>query len=67
MSGYVFVLGSCVNCQRSISFHPHKVPSVRVNGKREPLCRQCAERWNELHEPVPIQPDAYEPCPEEEL
>lgn len=73
MSGYAFMLGSCAACAIPIMFHPHKVPSLRVNGVKQPICRACAERWNQIHridkglEPVPIQEGAYEPFPEEEL
>jgi len=73
MSGYVFMVGGCVACGRVISFNPHKVPSIRVNGEREPLCRGCFEAWNNIHriglglDPVPLATDAYEPIPEEAL
>jgi hypothetical protein len=52
-----------------IAFNPHKVPSLMINGVREPLCRRCAERWNELHpeNARPIQDGAYDYMPEEEL
>lgn len=69
MSGYMFCMGSCVACKRPITFNPNKVPSIRVNGQREPLCADCFDRWNKLHRtskglaPIPINPDAYEPEP----
>jgi len=81
--GYVFAMGRCVACPAIISFHPNKVPSIRVrwengraipdpNGQREPLCRSCAEaiyaRVRERGETPPeIAPDAYDACSEEEL
>ncbi|MET0405273.1 MAG: hypothetical protein ABW123_22855 [Cystobacter sp.] len=62
MSGYLIVWGVCAACHLLISFNPELVPSLRVNGVREPLCRACAEKWNEIHNAnVPIHPDAYEP------
>jgi len=69
MSGYAFMMGSCCNCGKMITFNPHKVPSLMINGQREPLCLDCANRWNELHpeNARPIQPDAYDAIPEEEL
>jgi hypothetical protein len=67
--GYAVVIGSCCACHKIIGFNPHAVPSLLVNGKREPLCKTCAIRWNELHPDIakPIQPNAYKPIREEEL
>ena len=65
--GYSFVLGNCVGCKRFISFNPTHVPSLVVNGTREPLCRACHARWNEIHRTskglseVPLHPLAYDP------
>ena len=70
--GYAIVYGPCVACKVPFGFNPNRVPSVRVNGEREPICRACVERANPLRvakglEPIRILPDAYEPCREEEL
>lgn len=67
--GYALMFAECCNCHRTIAFNPHVVPSIRINGVKEPLCRECAERWNELHpnEARPILPGAYEPIDENEL
>ena len=73
MSGYAFCIGSCVNCQATITFNPEHCPSLRVNGYREPVCLDCFNRWNHIHrtskglEPIGLHPEAYTPCPEEEL
>jgi len=73
MNGYAFVTSACCACGAWISYHPHKVPSIRVNGHREPLCRGCFARWNEIHrldQGMPallVDTEAYEPCPVEEL
>lgn len=73
MGGYAFIMGPCVACRRMIAYHPHKVPSLVVNGERRPLCEDCFNRWNEIHRTSqglpaePLNPDAYEPCPEEQL
>ena len=59
--------GACVNCGTFISFNPNHVPSLTVNGQREPLCRSCHARWNEIHRTakgLPVispHPQAYEP------
>lgn len=64
---FMFVIGACVNCHATIAFNPSCVPSIRVNGVREPLCQTCHARWNEIHrtsqglEPVAIHPEAFEP------
>jgi len=63
---FMFVIGCCVACGARITFNPHCVPSLRVNGEREPICASCHARWNEIHRvskgiaPEPIHPDAYE-------
>jgi hypothetical protein len=66
---WAILFGICCACSRTIAFNPHKVPSLMINGSREPLCRECAERWNELHPEMarPIMEGAYEHFPEEEL
>lgn len=67
--GYYWMMAFCINCRKPISFNPHSVPSLVVNGKREPLCRICAEKWNTLHplDARPIRDDAYEPVNEEDF
>lgn len=70
---WALIHGLCVACKATISYHPHHVPSLTVNGQREPLCRTCHARWNVLHrtskglDPIPCHPDAYEPVHESEL
>jgi hypothetical protein len=66
-------MGRCCACGRTVSFNPLRVPSLVVNGRREPLCRFCFHRWNEIHriskglKPEPLAPDAYQPIDEAEL
>ena len=61
---FMFVIGSCVACHAMITFNPNCVPSITVDGSREPLCHGCAVQWHAIHrpgkEPV-IHPEAYEP------
>jgi hypothetical protein len=70
MTGYYWAMGNCIACGSTISFNPDYVPSIRVNGKKEPLCRGCFGQWNQIHrvskglEPVALHPQAYEPQPE---
>jgi hypothetical protein len=71
--GYAILTGPCVNCRTLIHYHPHKVPSIRVNGERQPLCPACFDKWNTIHrtskglDPVPLDPQAYSACEESEL
>lgn len=73
MSGYAYVMGPCVLCGNPFSFNPHKVPSLNINGQREPVCEPCHTVANNKREAagVPRWPDplpgAYEPFPQEEL
>lgn len=70
--GYAIVFGHCIGCGAFIGFNPVRVPSIRVNGTKEPVCRGCIEAANPIRkekglEPIAIHPDAYEPCEEGEL
>ena len=46
--GFAYVTSPCKLCRRLVSYHPHKVPSMRdkVSGDREPVCPDCVERLN---------------------
>lgn len=70
--GFVQLIATCVRCSRPFMCNPHKVPSVRIDGKREPICRACVEFANPIRiekglPPIEILPGAYEALPEEEL
>lgn len=72
MSGIVICTGACYGCRRVFTFNPLYVPSLRIDGAREPFCQACVERANSIREgkglpPHEIHPEAYEPLPEEEL
>jgi hypothetical protein len=60
---FVHVTGPCVACGRVFTFSPTKVPSIRINGEREPVCRSCFERWKVIHNKPdhPLDSGAYEP------
>lgn len=70
MPGFVTGQGACCACGTPIVFNPHRVPSIRINGEKEPLCRSCFAQWNEIHriskglDPVPLDPEAYDPAQE---
>ena len=65
--GFMIVHGHCIACKNFMAFNASFVPSIPVKGVREPVCKDCFNRWNEIHrtskdlEPLPIHPDAYEP------
>jgi hypothetical protein len=70
--GYVYATSECFGCKKVFNYNPVKVPSIRIDGVREPVCAACIERANPRRianglEPVVPLPGAYDPCLEEEL
>ena len=70
--GYVMATSPCFGCGGLFSYNPNKVPSIRIEGVRQPVCRACMDRVNEMRRNKgvpehPISPDAYEPLNEAEL
>jgi len=70
--GWAFVISKCFTCHHTFAYNPLKVPSLRIDGVREPICRGCLETANQFRvangdPPHPILPGAYDPMPEEEL
>lgn len=64
----MLAMGPCVCCKAMFSFNPERVPSITVNGQREPVCRGCMETANEIRvqrgdKPHPIMAGAYEAEP----
>lgn len=64
--GYMFVIGNCIACGIMFSFNADHVPSVSIDGIREPICKDCVARINVIREgenlqPVWVHPEAYEP------
>ena len=71
--GYMMAYSMCYGCKRDFFYHPSRVPSVRVNGHREPICQDVcgsgeppAPVANGLEPIVPL-PGAYEPADEHEV
>jgi hypothetical protein len=65
----MIAIGNCMVCKRMFSFNPFFVPSIRIEGKREPVCRGCIEQANPRRiknglAAVEIHPEAYEPAEE---
>ena len=64
--------GFCIGCKRLFTFNPMRVPSLAIDGAREPICRSCVDSANPRRlanglEPIVPLPDAYEACLETEL
>jgi hypothetical protein len=62
----MIAVGSCWACGRTFTFNVDRVPSIIVAGSREPLCRPCVERANELRlgtgsQEIVVYPDSYGP------
>lgn len=69
---YAQAYGACIGCRRPFAFNPVRVPSVSINGTKEPICAACVERVNPTRianglEPIVPLPDAYDACHESEL
>ncbi len=67
-TGYAFGLGACFECGQPFTFNLELVPSIRVRGTKEPICRACVERANPIRvanglDPIEILDGAYEPGP----
>jgi hypothetical protein len=66
--GYLTLLAPCAGCGHVFTANPFRVPSVRVAGERQPICRQCVDRAN-VHliatdrPPIVPLPGAYDPAP----
>lgn len=71
--GYAMMIGECFVCHGGFTFNPHHVPSFRdSNGVRQPVCRTCINRVNEIRiasgiDAFIIHSNAYEACDESEL
>jgi len=70
--GYAFMVGNCLVCKQMFTFNPVLVPSHRVNGVKEPVCKHCIDAANPVRKkkglpPLTYAPGAYEPVDENEL
>lgn len=70
--GYVTCYGDCIICGGFMCFNPVRVPSIRVNNVREPVCGGCMMRINSFRqehgrEPIQVLLDAYDACNESEI
>jgi len=70
--GYAICTSACYGCKRLFSYNPLRVPSLRIDGIKEPFCQDCISRANVARktkglDPLVPHPDAYSPCDEGEL
>jgi len=70
--GYAIIFGECFSCNKFFSFNPNYVPSIRIEGDKKPICKNCIEEVNPLRvknglSPIIIHPQAYEPENENNL
>jgi len=70
--GYALCMGQCYGCKKTFSFNPVKVPSLTIEGTKEPFCKDCIDKANVERvklgkEPLTYSPEAYNACNENEL
>lgn len=69
---YAMAYSPCLRCGIVFGYNPNKVPSFRVEGKREPVCSTCIDVINLMRlqkglDAFVWDDDAYEPIHESEL
>lgn len=70
--GFASCLSNCYGCKRVFMYNPMKVPSVTIDGVREPICEACVARVNPQRianglPPIVPMPDAYTACDENDM
>lgn len=69
---YVMVMSPCYGCKKDFMYNPQYVPSLTIDGVREPFCQSCIDKANVVRrqkslEPLVPHPQAYQPLPEGDL
>jgi hypothetical protein len=69
---FVNAMSPCYGCKRIFSYNPTRVPSLTIDGVKEPFCQNCINRANPVRianglPPIIPVTGAYEPCDESEL
>jgi hypothetical protein len=72
VTGYAIAMSRCIGCGQMFSYNPLRVPSLTMQGSREPICAGCVERVNPQRianglPPIVPLPGAYDPVAESEL
>lgn len=70
--GFVQAYSPCAACGIAFFYNPMRVPSIVVNGERQPICRQCIDRINPVRLAKglpPLEPlaGAYDAAEESEM
>ena len=68
----VYVFAPCAACRKVFACSPTRVPSVVIDGMRQPICADCVALANPQRianglEPIHVLPGAYEPDDESEV
>lgn len=63
--GYMLVMSDCFGCGRVFTYNAERVPSILVNGQREPICQDCVNRVNPTRKAnglpeIEVLPGAFE-------
>lgn len=53
---FMSCMGPCVGCRQVFSFNPDRVPSIRVDGVRQPVCADCMVRVNIERKAAGLEP-----------
>ena len=53
--GYVTATSPCAGCGQLFTYNPVRVPSIRIGGERQPICRACIDRANPIRVRTPFQ------------
>ena len=62
--GWMVAISACFGCGRPFSYNPDLVPSIVVEGVRQPICGNCVELANPRRvanglDPIEVLPGAY--------
>jgi hypothetical protein len=62
---WMVAISPCWSCGQVFSYNPDLVPSIPIDGVRQPICGKCVERANPRRienglEPIEVLPGAYE-------
>jgi hypothetical protein len=60
------VMSECFGCHKVFTYNADRVPSIRHNGVKEPICQNCVDLVNPRRidnglKPIEVLPGAYEP------
>jgi hypothetical protein len=50
------VMGVCACCAAIVSFDPDRVPTIKINGQKQPLCESCVGEANARRNLLKLQP-----------